>query len=255
MNHEAIEAMARSLRQSLHTGVLASTAGAHELDLVRASAVAAASRRLAVAEGDRVVGYKIGLTSPEARRAFGAQEPAMGYLLESTVFESDISVSVNQLPNPLIEVEIAFILNTSLDDLQASPDAVMRATGAVAPALEIVDSRWEGGPVGLPMLVADNTNAASAVLGKNAILPRDLSAVGSVLVIGSETIVGTAKTVLGNPAEAVAWLARHLAKAGTPLQAGDIVLSGTLSAPTPLGGAGEVFAQVDGIGSVRAKFH
>lgn len=251
MNQKLVQELAHRLHEATVNRTLASSEGADLLDADSAAEVAETGRKLAVASGEVVSGYKIGLTSRPAQAAFGAVEPAIGYLRQSTIHHSGAEVDLTGCPNPLVEVEIAFVLASALDSPQVTRSDVLAATKYVAPALEIVDSRWDGGPKGAAMLIADNTNAVAAVIGEPASPAADLASLASSLHLGSRQIAGTADAVMGNPADSVAWLAEKLAKAGTPLQEGDIILSGTFSAPTPLDGAREASAEIEHVGTVR----
>ncbi|MGW7620516.1 2-keto-4-pentenoate hydratase [Streptomyces antimycoticus] len=221
-------------------------------DLDMAYAVESATRDLAVAAGGRVVGYKVGLTAQPVRDTFGAAEPAAGHLLADRLLEDGEPLATAGLFTPMAEVEIAFILGEALSDPQVTAQDVRNATAAVAPAFEIVDSRWRGGARTLPMLVADNTNAARALLGSPVTPPAsaDLAKITATLSIGSRTVPGSAAAVMGDPAEAVAWLARHLLRGGRRLAAGDIVLSGTLCAPTAISAGDRMVADLGELGRI-----
>lgn len=230
------------------------SAAAHRLTgLEPAYAVQGATRALAVAAGERLIGHKIGLTSQPARDAFGADEPAAGHLLASRLLEYGEPLTTAGLFGPKAEVEIAFTLREALPGPHVTAQDVRDATAAVAPAFEIVDSRWRGGPRTLPMLVADNTNAAYAVLGRPPATPSasaDLSKLTATLSVGSRTVPGHATAVMDDPAEAVAWLAGHLARDGRRLEAGDIILSGTLCTPTPVTAGDHLTADLGELGSI-----
>ncbi|AGP59798.1 2-keto-4-pentenoate hydratase [Streptomyces rapamycinicus] len=219
--------------------------------LEMAYAVQGAGHDLAIAAGERAIGYKVGLTARPAREAFGADEPAAGYLLAGRLIEDGEPLTTAGLFAPLAEVEVAFTLGEALTGPRVTAGDVREATAAVAPAFEIVDSRWRGGARTLPMLVADNTNAARAMVGP-AVAPSavDLSKLAATLTIGSRTVPGSAAAVMGDPAEAVAWLARHLLRGGRRLEAGDIVLSGTLCAPTAISVGDRLVADLGELGRI-----
>ncbi|MFF4477069.1 2-keto-4-pentenoate hydratase [Streptomyces sp. NPDC001520] len=221
-------------------------------DLEMAYAVESATRDLAVAAGGRVIGYKVGLTAQPVRDTFGADEPAAGHLLADRLLEDGEPLATVGLFAPMAEVEIAFILGEALPGPRVTAQDVRNATAVVAPAFEIVDSRWRGGPRTLPMLVADNTNAARALLGPPVAPPAsaDLAKITATLTIGARTVPGSASAVMGDPAEAVAWLARHLLRGGRRLEAGDIVLSGTLCTPTAIGTGDRLVADLGELGRI-----
>lgn len=245
-----IPAVARSLHRARLDGTLVAP---EPLELDDACAIADHGLHLARSEGERVIGYKIGLTADRAREAFGHDAPVAGYLLESRLHPDGALIPTATLNAPHAETEIAFLIGADLP-ADATEEDLAAATRAVAPALEIIDSRWQGGASTLPLLLADNANAAAAVLGAPVPLPNDLAAARSVLRIGAQQHQGQAEVVLGDPLRAVAWLARHLAARGSMLRAGDVVLSGSLNVPAPLGAATEVSAEIDGLGRVQARF-
>ncbi|WP_426570344.1 2-keto-4-pentenoate hydratase [Streptomyces canus] len=251
MKKDLIAELGRALWQAGNGAAAVDPAAADQLDdLGLAYAVESTTRALALAAGDRVIGYKIGLTSQPARDAFGAGEPTAGHLLAGRLLEDGRPLATAGLFEPKVEVEIAFVLGEALPGPNVSAQDVHSATAVVAPAFEFVDSRWRGGARTLPMLVADNTNAARAVLGSGVALPADLSEITATLSIGSRTVPGSATAVMGDPADAVAWLARHLLRSGTRLEAGDIVLSGTLCAPTAIRAGDRLVADLGELGRI-----
>ncbi|QRQ78084.1 2-keto-4-pentenoate hydratase [Glutamicibacter protophormiae] len=254
MEASNVHAVARSLRHAMRHGTPRASAGIEPLDLGLAFEIAALGRELALAEGERLAGYKIGLTAAPVRASYNYDTPVHGYLLESTLAPSGGFIDTRQLSNPMAEAEIAFIIGSPLDDPDASIQDVITATESVAPALEIIDSRWSGGAASLPMLIADNTNASAAVVGKPVGLPADIADATSLLTVGEAKHPGSTDSVLGNPLESVAWLARHLASQGSGLKPGDIVLSGSMNVPVPLGVAAMAAAQITGLGTVHAAF-
>ncbi|WP_313812923.1 fumarylacetoacetate hydrolase family protein [Glutamicibacter sp.] len=255
MEASSIQSVARDLRLATRSGAPVSTLGTESLDLQLAAIIAAHGREIAEAEGDRVVGYKIGLTAAAVRDSFNADGPVQGYLLESTLIEAGGSISTEAMRNPAVEAEVAFIIGEPLNNPEATVEDVIAATKAVAPAIEIVDSRWTGGPSNLPLLVADNTNAAAAVVGEPVELPADIAAATSLLTVGTSEHPGSTETVMGNPLESVAWLARYLAQTADGLKPGDVILSGSMNVPAPLGDSTTATAAITGVGSVSANFH
>lgn len=254
MQKDLITELARRLWEAGNGAAAVDPAAADQLDdLKLAYAVESATHDLAIAAGERAIGYKIGLTSQPARDTFGADEPSAGHLLAGRLLERGEPLATAGLFNPLAEVEVAFTLGEALPGPRVTAQDVRNATAKVAPAFEIVDSRWRGGPRSLPMLVADNTNAARAVLGSAVALSAsgDLSRLTATLTIGSTTVPGSAAAVMGDPAEAVAWLARHLLRGGRRLEAGDTVLSGTLCAPTAISAGDHLVADLGGLGRIE----
>jgi 2-keto-4-pentenoate hydratase len=258
MKKDLITELSRRLRQAggeataMDSAAVDSAVADQLDDLETAYAIQDATHDLAVAAGERVIGHKVGLTSQPARDTFGAVEPAAGHLLASGLLADGEPLATAGLFAPMVEVEIAFTLGEALPGPQVTAQDVRDATAAVAPAFEIIDSRWRGGARTLPMLVADNTNAARAMLGPPATPPAstELSKITATLSIGARTVPGSATAVLGDPAEAVAWLAGHLLRGGRRLEAGDIVLSGTLCAPTAISAGDHLAADLGELGRI-----
>ncbi|QRP48125.1 2-keto-4-pentenoate hydratase [Amycolatopsis sp. FDAARGOS 1241] len=219
--------------------------------LAEAYSIARATRTLALANGETLAGYKVGLTSPSSRAVYQATEPASGYVLTSTVLKDGEPLQTAGLSAPRAEVEIAFLLAEPLTGPGITPADVLAATASIAPAFELVASRWTGGPKTLEMLVADNTNASHVLLGEPSPVPADLSTITCTLTIGDHTVEGNATAVMnGNPAASVAWLANHLAESGDHLQAGHLILTGTLCPPTPFTAGDTLKAEIPGLGSL-----
>lgn len=231
-------------------------------------AVQRAGRSLRTEVGERVVGYKIGLTSAPAQELFSATEPIRGYLFDTTVVNvdkpvslvglfgpGDTPVSLAGLFEPRLEVEIAFLLKDTLAGPAVTTDDVLTATGELAMSLEIVDSRWTGGARNLGMLTADNANAARVVLGPRLpVRGVDLSSIEVELLMGRDRQIGHATNVMGDPANAVAWLATHLTGHGECLEAGHVVMSGTLTAPLRVSPGDAVTADFGDLGQLHVQF-
>jgi len=246
------EELARRLRSARLSGTPVPRAAAPDLDPETGYAVQARGRALAVAEGERVVGRKVGLTSAPAQQGMGADGPVSGYLLGGTVVASGGELDGSALVAPRVEVEVAFVLAAALEGADVGVADVLAATAYVAPALEIVDSRWEGGPPGLGALLADDVNAAAVVVGERADPGDGLADVRASVRIGDRSATVDASAVLGDPARAVAWLVADLHGRGERLEAGDLVLSGALYGPAPVQPGERVHADLGRLGSVQA---
>lgn len=230
------------------------TAADRGMDVAFGYAVQRLRQSIRSASRDARVGFKIGLTSAAARGLFSAGEPVSGFLSAATVVQSDATVSVAGMDAPMLEVELAFVLGADLGG-HVTAHGVLDATAELVPAFEIVDSRWDGGAQNVAMLVADNSYAAGAVLGP-PFAPRDadLRQLAVTATVGGTRLDGHAANVMGDPAQAVAWLAAHLAARGDRLRSGDIVLSGTLTTPTAVRPGDVAVADFGALGQVRAQF-
>ncbi|MCD9030082.1 fumarylacetoacetate hydrolase family protein [Luteimonas sp. BDR2-5] len=211
----------------------------------------------AIGAGRRVVGRKIGLTSVAVQRQLGVDQPDFGVLLDDMAFGSGQEVPLSRLIQPKVEAEIAFVVDRDLDADRPTLGHVLGVIGYALPAIEIVDSRVRDWRISIFDTIADNASSGLYVLGSSPkkIDSLDLALCGMSLEKAGEPVsVGCGAACLGNPLNAVVWLARTVAETGRPLRAGDIVLSGALG-PMVSVSAGDVFeARISGLGNVSAMF-
>ncbi|OZM78069.1 2-keto-4-pentenoate hydratase [Pseudonocardia sp. MH-G8] len=247
--------VARLLRSAQQTGTRVPRTAAPGLDASAGHAVQTAGRALRVGDGDRQVGWKVGLTTAAAQATVSATGPVSGYLVGSTITAVAPTFDATALHAPRVEVEVAFVLAAGLEGPDVTPAEVLAATAYLAPALEIVDSRWEGGPDGVGALLADDVSAAAVVVGErvdpDAVVLPELQVSGRV---GAAEVSGGASNVFGDPARAVAWLCADLHSRGESLRAGDLVLSGALCGPTPVRAGDTVEADLAALGRLRTEF-
>jgi 2-keto-4-pentenoate hydratase len=207
-----------------------------------------------IASGARVVGRKIGLTSPAVQRQLGVDQPDFGVLFDDMDVSDLDEVPVGRLLQPRIEAEIAFVLAADLTGARAD---VRDAVGYAVAALEIVDSRVAGWDISIADTVADNASSGLFALGArrvglDAFAPVDARMTMTVDgVIASE---GTGAACLGDPLTALAWLAGKARDLGDPLRAGDVVLSGALGPMVPVLPGIAVSASITGLGTVAVRF-
>lgn len=212
-------------------------------------------RRLA--DGERVVGKKIGATSKVVQDMLGVHEPDFGFLTDWMQVDETIDVDAKALIAPRAEAEIAFILKDSLNGPGVTAQDVIAATDYIAPCFEIVDSRIQDWKIGIVDTVADNASCGVFVLGAARSDPRELDLPALHVTVtknGAPLSEGYGSAVQGDPAQAVAWLANTLGAHGVTLDAGDIILSGSL---VPLAPAvkGDVFEMMlHGVGGCTARF-
>ncbi|MGI5452796.1 2-keto-4-pentenoate hydratase [Streptomyces sp. CA-249302] len=213
------------------------------------------TRRLA--DGATVVGHKVGLTAAAMQQLLGVDEPDFGQLLDDMVHRDGGTVLAARYCAPRIEPEICFRLARHLRGPGITVEDVLAATEAVAPALEIVDSRIRDWRITLADTVADNASSAGLVCGPwtpPAEVP-DLAAVPVDLFVDGEPVAsGTGKEVLGHPAAAVAWLANTLAGFGTALEPGHVVLPGAMTTAPFVQAGQQVEARFGGLGPVSVTF-
>ena len=206
--------------------------------------------------GARVIGRKIGLTSVAVQRQIGVDRPDFGVLFDDMRYPTGSRVPYARLLQPKVEAEVAFELAGDIDDA-ADPAAVRAAVALAYPALEIVDSRVANWTISITDTVADNASSGVFVIGApgvplHAVEPASVRM--SMTRNGVEVSAGTGRDCLGDPLAALAWLAATAIEFGSPLRAGDLVLSGALG-PMVAAEPGDAFAAViDPLGGVSVEF-
>jgi 2-oxopent-4-enoate/cis-2-oxohex-4-enoate hydratase len=254
-----VEALADALYQALRDRRTVPPLIARHPDLTIDNAYAISLGVLAKrrADGERVVGKKIGVTSKAVQDMLGVHQPDFGFLTDRMHVEGDIDIAANGLIQPRAEAEIGFILKASLKGPGVTAAQVIAATDAIVPCFEIVDSRIENWKIGIVDTVADNASCGVFVLGEARADPRlhDLPNLHvTVTKNGQPLSEGYGHAVQGSPAEAVAWLANTLGEYGVTLEAGDMILSGSL-VPLEDARAGDVFEmELHGVGGCTARF-
>jgi len=199
-----------------------------------------------LANGERILGRKIGLTSLAMQQQLGVHEPDYGSLWASRYVPAERGLAVapaSWFIQPRVEGELAFLIGRRLAGPGVTLQHVLAATEAIAVAIEIVDSRIEDWRIKLVDTVADNASYGGFTLGpwSRALRTADLRTIGMVLSQnGRPAVEGIGAAALGHPARCVAWLANKLAEFGIALEPGDIVLSGSLARALPAR-AGDVF--------------
>jgi 2-keto-4-pentenoate hydratase len=209
-----------------------------------------------LADGDRIVGYKLGLTSKPMQQMLGVDSPDFAPVMASHVHVDGAAVSAAAYIAPRLEAEIALVLGDPLAGPDCTPLDVLRATESVVASLELVDSRVADWKIKLPDTVADMASSGAIVIsGRGVGIDEvDLRLLGMVFTRDGEVIAtGAGAAALGNPAAAVAWLVRTLHPLGESLSAGAIVMTGALHAAVPIA-AGETYrAEFDHLGAVTVR--
>jgi 2-oxo-3-hexenedioate decarboxylase len=220
-----------------------------ELDLETGYAV----QRLLRAGRGELVGWKLGVTSRAKQQQVGVDAPIFGFLATDHVLDLGEPLDTSQHINPRCEPEIVFVMGRDLAGAHVSATEVLAATAGVAVGIEVLDSRYTDYRFTMADVVADNASAGRYVVGAPVpVAGIDLRLVGVVLEHNGD-VVSTASGAasLGHPAAAVAWLVRSLSSSGEGLRAGDVILSGGLTAAVPVTPGDVVVATIDRIGSVE----
>jgi 2-oxo-3-hexenedioate decarboxylase len=208
-------------------------------------------------ENTKRIGRKLGLTSKAKQVMMGVHEPSYGVLLESMQLFEGERISLSPFIHAKLEPEIAFIFKKEVKGPHVTVADILDATEYVAPALEIIDSRFQGFSFTLPDAVADNSSSSRFIIGERFFSPEtiDLKLMGMVFKQNGEVVAtGAGAAVMGHPARAIAWMANRLYQVGQSIQPGEIVLSGSLSAAIKIEAGDHFSASFDGIGSVEAVF-
>jgi len=213
------------------------------------------SRRLAA--GERVVGKKIGVTSRAVMNMLGVYQPDFGWLTDAMVFNEGQAIPASSLIQPKAEGEIAFVLKKTLKGPGVTAADVLAATEGVMACFEIVDSRIQDWKIKIQDTVADNASCGVFVLGDRLVDPRavDLGTCGMVLEKNGDIVAtGAGAAALGHPANAVAWLANTLGARGIALEAGEVILSGSLGIMVPVQAGDNLRVTIGGIGGCSVRF-
>ena len=187
----------------------------------------------AIGSGARVIGHKVGLTSKAMQRSSQIDEPDYGHLLDGMLVTDGAAVRHSDYCIPRVELELAFVLGTTLEGPGVGLLDVLRATEYVVPSIEIIDARVQN-PRRIFDTIADNRAAAGLVLGGHPVGPHDIDLrwVGGALYRNTDIEeTGVAIGVLGHPAMGIAWLANKLGAHDVGLEPGHIVLSGSFVRP------------------------
>jgi 2-keto-4-pentenoate hydratase len=253
------EALAADLAEAERSRVAIDplTSGNPDIDVVDAYEIQLINIRQRVAEGARVVGHKVGLSSEAMQKMMNVDEPDYGHLLDDMQVFEDRPVATGKYLYPRVEVEVGFVLADDLPGQGCTEDDVLAATAAFAPAIELIDTRIKDWKIRLCDTIADNASSAGWVLGEARVSPKDIDIqnIDAVLTRNGEVVAkGRSDAVLGNPVTAVAWLARKVDSFGVRLKAGDIVLPGSCTKAFDATPGDDFVADFDGLGSVRLSF-
>ena len=212
-----------------------------------------------LADGEKLIGKKIGVTSKAVQDMLDVRQPDFGFLTDVMQVADGGIVSVTRcgLIQPRAEGEIAFVLGSDLSGPNVTREDVLDATEWVIPCFEIVDSRIRDWKIRIQDTVADNASCGVFVLGNTRTAPRavDLATVRLDLFRnGHPAGSGLGSAVQGHPAEAVAWLANTLSRFGIPFLKGEIILSGSLAPLVPAAAGDHFELTIEGLGSASIAF-
>lgn len=259
LSSEVREQLAANLAKAESSRVPISplTDGNPDIDVVDAYEIQLINIRQRVADGARIIGHKVGLSSEAMQKMMNVDEPDYGHLLDDMQVFEDVPVRSDRYLYPRVEVEVGFVLADDLPGAGCTEDDVLAATAAFAPAIELIDTRITNWQIKLCDTIADNASSAGWVLGEARVSPKDIDirAIDAVLTNNGEIVAeGRSDAVLGNPVTAVAWLARKVEAFGVRLKAGDIVLPGSCTRAIDAPAGSHFVADFSGLGSVQLSF-
>ena len=203
--------------------------------------------------GTKHIGIKLGLTSKAKQQMMGVNEAIYGYLHSDMLAFEWEPIKRSELIHPKVEPEIAFLMGDDLQGEDVTIEDVLKATKYIAPALEIIDSRYKDFRFTLVDVVADNCSSAKFIVGSQWVSPSaiDLANIGMVMSKnGKVAQTGSSAAVLGHPATAIVWAVKELAAYGKGIKKGDIILSGAMSEAIAFESGDSVIAEFAGLGSV-----
>jgi 2-oxo-hept-3-ene-1,7-dioate hydratase len=219
--------------------------------------------RIHLAAGRAIKGRKIGLTSHAMQSALGISEPDYGVLLDNMFYGNGADIPFQRFIAPKVEVELAFVLSRELRGPGCSTADVLAATDHVTPMLEIIDTRVQRIDPETRVNkkiqdnIADNAGCGAMVESGIRLAPdgRDLRWIAALLHRnGKLEESGVSAAVLDHPANGIAWLANALARHGTGLPAGEIILSGSFTRPVDVNRGDAIRVEYGGIGEISCRF-
>jgi 2-oxo-hept-3-ene-1,7-dioate hydratase len=234
-----------------------------EMDMDDAYSIQNAIYRAKIAQGRRVIGWKIGLTSKAMQYALNIDIPDSGILFDDMAFAYGSTIPAGRFIQPRIEAEIAFVLKAPLGGADVTRDDVLAATDYVAPSIEILDTRIlrmdaeTGQSRKIFDTISDNAANAGIVLGpqRHAVDAFDLRWVGAITSRNGEVEeTGLGAGVLNDPVESVVWLARRMAHYGQSMEPGQVVLSGSFIRPVECPAGTSIHADFGAFGDVQIAF-
>ena len=251
---------ARELLEAEHTGIQIGllTQRYPQMDMDDAYAIQKSIFEAKMAQGRRLVGWKIGLTSKAMQYALNIDVPDSGFLFDDMEFETAGTVPEGRFIQPRIEAEIAFVMKRAIGGKRISRQDVIEATDYVCPSLEILDTRVirmdknTGASRNIFDTISDNAANAGFVLGHkhHKVDAFDLRYVGAIVARDAE-VEETGAGVLNDPVEAVVWLARRMASYGQHIDAGHVILSGSFIRPIECPPGTEIKADFGDFGKVE----
>lgn len=208
-------------------------------------------------QGERVIGKKIGVTSAAVMDMLNVRQPDFGFMTDAMRHDNVMPIS-KLLIQARAEGEIAFLLKDDLVGPGITPADVIAATKSVVPCFEVVDSRIKDWQIKIQDTVADNASCGLFTINESAgVDPSSIDLANCEMIVtknGEVISTGKGAAAMGNPANCVAWLANTLGEFGMTLNAGDIILSGSLVPLEPVHPGDVMTVSIEGMGECRVEF-
>lgn len=207
--------------------------------------------------GQKTIGHKLGLTDPKAQADMALETPLFGKLVDGWGYENGASIPTDRLISPRVEGEVAFLFSATVSDPEVDEETLLNSIAKVMPALEICDSAFAGWPRSLFDAVADNLSSGFYVLGDAQTNVRELDFPGMTMQLhhnGEKAVEGDASKCMGSPLKACLWLVRELAERGTPVQAGEVILSGSLGPMQKVEKGDRIRLEMSGLPNLDCSF-
>lgn len=250
--------IATALFEALETGTpIAPLRDSIDNDVDQAYAIQQELVALRQARGEKIVGKKIGLTSPAVQKQLGVDQPDYGVLFDTMDLSKHDSIDMSLLMQPKVEGEITFVLGADLDQDQITMDTLKSSIAELRSSIEIVGSRVRDWDIRISDTIADNASGSHFVIGTQArtlseVVPAE---VGMKLYKNGELASeGSGEACMGNPLNAALWLAQTMKDNGRPLLKGEVLLSGALGPMVPVESGDEFVLEIDGFEPITARF-
>lgn len=254
----AIDQHANELFEALRNGrTVAPLRDSINNDIPTAYAIQDKVVALRLAAGERIVGKKIGLTSPAVQAQLGVDQPDYGVLFDTMDRTGKGPVPMELLMQPKVEGELAFVLGEDLKDPEMDMETLKSAIVAVQPAIEIVGSRVENWNIKISDTIADNASGSHYVLGNQTKSLAEVATSAIEMTLLKNGVVvsqGTGKACMGDPLNAALWLAQTMAQMGRPLLKGEVLLSGALGPMVPVEHGDAFELRLEGFKSTMVSF-
>ena len=260
MNPEKINQYGAELFNALRNASTVPPLTERESDITIHDAYAISLRILEqrLEQGEKVIGKKIGVTSAAVQNMLGVHQPDFGYLTDTMQVANGSVVKIaDNMIQPRAEGEIGFVLKDRLMGPGVTNEDVIAATEYIAPCFEIVDSRVHDWKIKIEDTVADNASCGTFVLGEGRVKLEDVDIENVEMIVSKNDVEisrGIGSAALGSPLTCVAWLANTLSEFGIALEAGEVILSGSLVPLEPVVAGDRMSLVLDGVGTAEVLF-